>query len=283
MKNEQGFIKTVGIIFLLAFAVVLLHPLLIKKVRAQSKAADQKDVPSISQSQLANLSNEINDIINNNQDIDVAVSVVDLNTGQTQQYGLSNPFEAASTAKLITATDYLHHVEEGSASLNGDIEGSPAQYEIQQMIEVSDDNDWQALNDYLGHPDLLAYTSSIGLANYDPDDNTLPASDISLLLQKLYKGQLLDKQDSQLLLSYMAAANYNGYMGAVVPSDVKFYHKAGVLDDRIHDAAIIDNSLQPVVLVVFTKNEDDAYSALPVQTQIIQQVTTDVLNAYSIK
>jgi beta-lactamase class A len=279
--NGRRIVKLSSLLILVTIALVLLHFVAIKKVHAEKIPAPKPAQTPTSQ-QLASMAGSINSIVNSDPDIDVGVSIINLNDNQSQQYGVTDPFEAASTAKLITAADYLHHVEAGSASLGDSVNGATAQYELQQMIEVSDDNAWLAFNDLLGHPDLQNYASSIGLTNYDPDLNTLPASDIATLLQKLYEGKLLNSSDTRLLLSYMAAANYSDYIGGVVPGNVKFYHKAGVLDDRIHDAAIIDNGKNPIVLVIFTKNESDESDAAPDQVQIIQQISTAVFNAYSI-
>jgi hypothetical protein len=48
---------------------------------------------------------------------------------------------------------------------------------------------------------------------------------------------------------------------ASIPAGVKVYHKAGWLDDRVHDAAIIDNGKHPYVLVIFTKDISGDYNA----------------------
>lgn len=282
MKKKSVFTKFITVLLLALVAIVVFHFAVNPKARAQTKATSSLPAKPLSTEQIGMLQNNVNATINANPDIDVAVSVIDLGSGQTEQYGITDPFEAASTAKLITAADYLHHVEQGEASLNDRFNGHSAQYELQQMIVVSDDNAWQAFNDDLGHPDLQSYAASIGLTDYDPDDNTLTAGDIALLLQKLYKGQLLDKTHTNLLLDYMARANYTGYIEAEVPGSVKFYHKAGLLQDRVHDAAIIDNGKRAIVLVIFTKNEDDENDTSPVQTQIIQDIAQAVLQAYAI-
>lgn len=284
MQKKHSLISLAIIaLFVVSVAALSVHFLLASSVHAQKAVSASRPYPALDASHAAALASEVNAIIAENPGIDVAASVIDLNSNQSYQYGITDAFEAASTAKLITAADYLHHVQDGSASLDDDINGNVARQDLEQMIVVSDDNAWYDLNDYLGHPDLLAYATSIGMSGYDPDDNTMPASDIALLLQKLYEGKLLNKANSSLLLGYMAQANYQGYIGAVVPGDVKFYHKAGVLADRIHDAAIIDDGKHPLVLTIFTKDEDDEYEASPAQTQIIQQIATDVLSAYAIK
>jgi beta-lactamase class A len=263
------------LLFLLAFSP---HSLYLKHVLGH----ENKPAPTVSltTSQLASLAGNVNEVINSNPDMSIAVSIVDLNTGSQQNYGLQNPFEAASTGKLITAADFLHHVEEGDDSLTETVNGNTAKYGLQQMIVLSDDNAWAAFNDSLGHDDLQSYADSIGLKDYDASTNTMPARDVAILLQKLYQKILLNASDTQLLLSYMAKANLNGYIGPVVPSDVRFYHKTGLLDDRVHDAAIIDNGKRPIVLVIFTREYNDQDYAG--RALIMQRITKSVLQTYSI-
>lgn len=278
-KKKRHWLALVPALALSVLIILVLQHLIFAK-HALGHEVKAKVVKPLTSAQLAKLSNNINQIINNNQDIDIAVSVIDLKTSAHQNYGLQDPFEAASTGKLITATDFLHHVEQGSDSLNETINGDTAKYELQQMIVISDNDAWQTFNDLLGHDDLESYASSLGITNYSADYNTLTADDIAILLQKLYTNQLLNKSDTQLLLGYMAKANENNYIGPAAPSDAKFYHKAGILDDRVHDAAIIDNGKRPIVLVIFTREDgDEDYTN---RAQIIQQITAQVLRSYSI-
>ena len=249
---------------------------------AAAAQAPQAHVTGLSSAEITTLGSNVQAIIAQNPDVEIGVAVVDLKTGNRQSYGVADSFEAASTAKLITAADFLHHVEDGNANLSDTVNGNSAQYELQQMIEVSDDDAWAALNDTLGHADLATYAASIGLVNYNVDANTLPATDIATLLQKLYAQQLLNQANTALLLGYMAQANYAQYIGAVVPQNAQFYHKAGYLEDRVHDAGIIDDGTHAVAIVIFTKNAGDDENASPAQPTAIQQIAAAILKAYHI-
>jgi beta-lactamase class A len=174
---------------------------------------------------------------------------------------------------------YLHGVQAGKYTLSQSVGGYSARYQLQQMIELSDNTAWQNLNDILTHDGLENYASSIGLSNYDPDQNTLTVNDISLLLGKIYKHQLLNTANTNLLLSYMQNANEGNYIAASIPAGVKVYHKAGWLVDRIHDAAIIDNGHHPYVLVIFTKDNSGTYDSTQGQ-QIFAAITTATTQAF---
>ncbi|HVO86349.1 MAG TPA: serine hydrolase [Candidatus Binatia bacterium] len=257
---------TLLVLILIAFSVYRLTYDNSSRVKALPS-----DKTTASLTSLSSMGSKINSIINANPTVDISVSVIDLTNNQSYNYGLNVPFVAASTSKLITAADFLHQVETGSETLDEQLSGMSASDELRAMIVQSDDNSWQILNDELTDQGLADYASQIGINDFNLDDNTLTSSDIALLLQKLYEGKLLNANDTKLLLSYMKAANYRDYIIPAVPSDVKVYHKAGLLDDRIHDAAIIDNGLHPYVLVIFTNGHgtyDDTKRA-----QTLQNIT----------
>ncbi len=238
------------------------------------KKASAVVLPVLPPTLVSQMSSQINSAISNYPNMQVGVAIEDLNNGARYHFGLSEPFVAASVSKVLTATMYLKQVENGKYTLTQSLGGYPAQYEIQQMIEQSDNTAWNNLNTLLTHAGLESYAQSIGLTNYDPDQNTLTVDDISLLLSKIYSEKLLNHADTQLLLSYMHDADYADYIPASIPAGVTVYHKAGWLDDRVHDAAIIDNGKHPYVLVIFTKTADGSEYPTDEGHQIFADITT---------
>ena len=199
-------------------------------------------------------------------------------TQSVKTYGSTDTFDGASTAKLLTAADYLHHVEQGSASLTQKIDGRSAQSWLRAMIVQSDDTAWAALNGYLTHDDLVTYGNSIGFTNYDPEVNTFTASDVARLMQQLYTGKLLNTSHRALLLNYLSSANYRQYIVAAVPSTDTVYHKVGWDGDTINDAAIITKGQKYAVLVIFS-NGNGSYDTAA-RTQLIHTITNDAVAAY---
>ncbi|HVV25941.1 MAG TPA: serine hydrolase [Candidatus Saccharimonadales bacterium] len=267
----------IGLIVLAVLSIHLLHS------RGKSSAAPRPAQTAAQRRRaLAALNTQINGILAANPGVDISVTVTDIHSDQSQSYGPAVPYEAASVAKLITAADYLHQVEAGTQSLQTELEdGNTAAYDLKQMIVVSDNNAWQSLTDQLTLDSLGNYAASIGINDYDLNDNTLQTSDIALLLQKLYTHQLLNTANTNLLLGYMKIANEAGFIVPAVPKDVTVYHKAGILDDRIHDAAIIADPVTPLALVIFTNGHGAGNDAA--RTAAIQSITKDVLAAYDIK
>lgn len=267
----------------LGLGLVGLHTLLPRHTSAAQHSSPPvvRVVTPISQTALTTMDNDINGILAANPGIDVSVSVLDLTTNTSRSYGPSVSYEAASVAKLITAVAYAQGVERGTQSWSTTLEdGNSARDDYQNMVVNSDNNAWQSLNDQLGLDSLGTTAQAIGITDYDLSANTLTTSDIALLLQKLYHGQLLSSADTKLLLGYMKIANEADFIPPAVPSGVTVYHKAGLLDDRVHDAAIIDNGVHPIVLVIFT-NGHGTYD-FPGRTTIIQSITKAALTAYDI-
>jgi beta-lactamase class A len=238
-----------------------------------------RPAPSPSQNaKLMTMSNTINSIINQNSDIDTSVSLVDLSNNQAENYGDSEAFAAASTTKVITAADFLKQVELGRQSLSETINGNTAEYEIQQMIVVSDDNAWAALDDVLGYPQLQSYANNIGLNSFQSVPNTVTSDDMALFLEKLYEGQLLNSSNTKLLLSYMKQSDYRGYIVPAIPTGYTVYHKIGLYEDNVNDEAIITNGNKAFVIVIFT-NGNGVYN-WPARATMMQQITKAALAAY---
>jgi len=280
-KRRRGvaFLCIFMAVFLTAVAVKTLNPSPDSKVHgAALVTTSSKKTPSINQ---AALSLQINQVINATPNLEIGASIIDLTNNARYDYGLGDTeYIAASTTKLLSAGLFLHDVEAGQARLSQPLGNSTAQAEMQRMIVISDDTAWEDFNNLLGHPALLQYAHSLGMNSYDPDNNQITPDDLALLLARLYQGKLLNTQHTQLLLGYMAKADYTQYIGAAITNGVKFYHKIGFLDDRVMDAAIIDNGKRPYVLVIFTKDPADTYNQTA-GLQVFHQITTATLTAFA--
>lgn len=246
---------------------------------AAAKTTTTKQLPTASAAELAAMGQQINTVIAAHPDMQISVAITDLRTDQSYHYGVADGYIAASTAKLITATLFLHDVETGTYSLDTPINGTTANDALQQLIVNSDNDAWQAFNNLLGHPALETWAGQIGLTNYNADANILTADDINVLMAKLYQHKLLDSDHTQLLLGFMKNANETEYIESSVPAGVKVYHKAGYLDDRVHDAAIIDDGKNPYVLVIFSKANSGTYDST-VGQMIFHDITLATVHTF---
>ncbi len=243
-----------------------------------SVVAATPSAASLEAAKITAMGNNINSIINQNTSMDISVSLIDLSNNQAEHYGDPTSYNAASTAKVITAVDFLQEVENGQQSLSETINGQTAQYDLQQMIVVSNDEAWEDLNNTLGYAQLQAYAQSIGTSNYQALANTDTSDDMALVLEKLYEGKLLNASDTQLLLSYMKEANYTQYIVPAVPATDTIYQKVGIYAGDLHDEAIIVDGNQAFVIAIFTYGPTTA--DFPARALVMQQITQDALATY---
>ncbi len=229
----------------------------------------------------SNLDSQINAIIEDNPDISIGVSIQDTNTGSFYNYGNLGPMTAASVTKVLTATDYMKEVELGHKSLDTImVDGNSAEYDIEQMIVVSDNDAWHVLNDSLTYTQLQAYAESLGLTSYYYADNIFGVSDNTKLLGNLYGRKLINESHTQLLLSYMERANYRGLIIPAIPEYDTVYHKAGTIYAFLHDGTIITNSTKAIALSIFTESLYSFDSARV--SSIMQQITTPTLETFQL-
>ncbi|MGH7241625.1 MAG: serine hydrolase [Candidatus Saccharimonadales bacterium] len=272
--------RLVVIVLLVAAMVGYLHIRPLSTVSAVSKRPT-KVAQSPTTTSLAAMATNVNHILTTNSTVDISVTALDLKTGKTYNYGPSVVYEAASEGKLVAAICYTKQVEQGTYSWSTTLEdGSSAKSDMEKMIVNSDDTAWQSFIDLLTNDTLNSCAQDLGITDYDANANTLSSSDVALLLQKLYEHNATNNSDRALLLGYLKIANYREYIIPALPSDVTSYHKTGLLDDRIHDAAIIDNGSNPIVLVIMT-NGHGTYDFTD-RTTAIQQITKAVLAGFKI-
>jgi len=227
-------------------------------------------------------SNEVNAIINNNTGFNFEVSVENLNNQRIINFGPTTPMISASVSKILTAADFLKQVELGKQNSDEILDdGNNASYDLQQMITISSDTAWEALNEQVGYLQLQDYADLLGLDSYNYIHNTLSASNTVKLYGDLYNGELLNKTDTNLILTYMKIANYRTYIVQAVPSSDTVYHKIGLLGDEINDAAIITNGKHSIALAIYSENKDTTEDASALHA-IFQQITKVVLQNYDL-
>ncbi len=236
-----------------------------KKIQAQSAAIQQAGVT-------------IHGIIAADNSDTIGVAIENVKSGEVTTYGATSPFVAASTEKVLSAITYYHLVEKGVVSLNDTVGPYPASYQLQQMINQSNNDSWNAINDALGGNDeLQAYATSIGL-QYNVDGNLMSAKDMATMLTKLYTGKLLNVEHTKQLLSYMQHTNDETLISSVLPSELTIYHKYGELVDGktnvLHDAAIVTDGSDTYAIVIYTDGKTGTTARTETVTQIARAVLT---------
>ena len=204
----------------------------------------------------AELSAAINPILAKNTSFKIGIGITDARTNTVRAYGQTTAFPAASTAKILTALAYYHQVEQGELTLSQTIGAFPADFQLKQMINQSNNESWHLLVGTLGESYLQSYAASIG-SDYTVGGNTLTAGSLSHTLIKLKQGSLLSPNHTKTLLSYMQATNDEELIPPALPQGVTVYHKYGLLDGALHDASILTDGSKTFSLVIYTQNATD--------------------------
>ena len=205
----------------------------------------------------------------------VGVAVADTAGGAIRTFGDTGAFAAASTAKLITAAAYFKLVETGEARLDETLGNYTAAFQLQAMINRSNNDSWLLLMERLGYQRLIQYAASVGIA-YDPEDNLLTAGEVALVLTKLYSGELLNPGNTAQLLGYMQATNNEELIPAASGPGITVYHKYGQLGGALHDAALLGHGGTTFAVVIFTEGADSTDEAQ--RTETIHDLTRAVVD-----
>ena len=135
--------QTLLVLSVIAGSIAGAGALVDHKISAKSKVGAsanevQEDQQKVATAQAALASRVTSAIANYSAaNVEVGVSLIDLDTGAQTNVGETAAFTAASTTKVLAAAAYLHQVEQGTHSLDETIDGQSAQTLLQNMINVS--------------------------------------------------------------------------------------------------------------------------------------------------
>lgn len=241
-----------------------------QSVNTSQVAAAKTTIPNIDE---ASLSAGITNILASYKGVDSAVSIIDLRSGKIYDYGDQAPYYAASVSKLLSASDFLKHVEKGDYSLSTKVAGQGAGSQLEKLIVNSDNTAWKGFIDLLGHADLEQFAKTNNV-NFNADLNTLSAHDTSIFIQRLYQNKILNQEHTKLLLSYMNRASTDQYLEANAPDGASVFQKAGWLDDRLHVAGVVTNGSNGYAVAIYSK-VNGSYD-FAVGSQFIEQIQTQL-------
>lgn len=224
----------------------------------------------------ASLQDRVESILSEADEYRIGLALADVNGGAERTFGDEETFTAASTAKILTAAAYYHLVESGEASLDQPLGDYDAAFQLKAMVNDSNNDSWLLLMDAVGYPRLIDYAKSIGVT-YDPEQNLLTAADMALVLKKLYAGELLNKDNTEELLSYMQDTNNEDLIPAGSKAGVEVHHKYGELSGELHDAALVTYRGSTFALVIYTENPDGVQD--DGQADVIRELTRAVEDA----
>jgi beta-lactamase class A len=201
----------------------------------------------------ATASSKLNDYLSQDKSIDWSVSVRNTsNSKELLSASSSTSYTAASTTKVITGTAFLQGVQQGKYTLDQQVGAFPADFQIQELIQFSDNDSWELLNDLVGTQALEEYAHANGAKSYAQQGNTVNPSDMTTFLSSLYQGKLLNSTYTSQLLGYMQNTEEERFLPPSIPSGNKVFHKVGLLSDLVHDVGIVDTGSDSYSVAIYS-------------------------------
>ncbi len=122
---------------------------------------------------------------------------------------------------------------------------------VEAMGKRSDNGSFTKMVTTLGEENINRATLDLGMKNTSLDKNTTTPEEIGIFFKKLYLNELLNRDDSTLLQSYMTDTIFGNWLRSGIPSEVKVVHKYGRELHSVSDAGIVFSD-KPFVLVIMT-------------------------------
>lgn len=179
-----------------------------------------------------------------------SIFILDLDTGEEQGYNQDQVMEGASTLKLLTALAVRDAVLTKQIDLDSVVSGATIDEHLTVMINRSDNNSWEILNNTVTFERLTQVTSRLDLKKTNVFENTTTARDVGKLLSEIYQTREQD-ETSAIIYKSMKNTETEGRIPEGL-AELEVYHKSGTFDAHIHDAAIVLDD-KPFILVIFSQ------------------------------
>lgn len=206
-----------------------------------------------------------------------AVSIYDLNNSDSFGLNEDQLFPGASVMKVLVGTSFLRGVDQGIYKLSQPLGSATADYQLQQMVNQSNNYSWDFFNNLLGFSLEQQTVTNLGINGIAVNQNKMSTRGTEELLLKLYNGQALTTASRDKLFGYMQNTEDENRISTAIPSGVTFYHKTGYYLGAINDAAIVIHPKNPFILVIFTDDETGhfaekvRFSSFKIVTQKVYQ------------
>jgi beta-lactamase class A len=107
--------------------------------------------------------------------------------------------------------------------------------------------------------DVNNLIARVGMTSTDiySDNQTTTPKDVGIYFQKLWSGEILNRENSDELLSFMTKTIYEDYLAAGVPSDIQIAHKYGREVHVVNDGGIVFTK-NPYSVVILSKGVKDS-------------------------
>lgn len=209
-----------------------------------------------------------------------AVYIKNLKTRERYYLDEQRKFDTASMYKLFVLATAFSQIQQGKFSesdvLSQDIailnkkfniatesaeltEGTitlPVGVAMERMITISDNYSALLLSEKVRIANINSFLQENSLSGSKMGGvDTSPvtsAYDTGLFFEKLYKGELIDKNYSDKMLGLLKNQKKNGKLPKYLPQGLVFAHKTGELGGLSHDGGIVYTQKGDYIIVVFS-------------------------------
>jgi beta-lactamase class A len=225
---------------------------------------------------------------------DSGIYVKDLTSGRTWEQNPDGLFPAASLIKVPIMAAVMEKIKGGAFTLDTEIkltrrdriggsgslrwvrDGTTLSVTeiIYKMITESDNTATRMLIDFVGMDYLSAEFRQLGLTNTNiseagmslksgkvKNDNFTSAREMAGLMERIYKGELIDKNSSEFMMDVLKHNKSRSRLRKGLPLGWEIGHKTGLLRKSCHDAGIVFSPRGDYVIVVLTTGVPDYTSA----------------------
>lgn len=228
-----------------------------------------------------------------------AIYVYDLKTNQGFGINESAIFTAASVNKVHILAVLYFLADKGEVDLDqqitlqasdiqdygtGSIRYDPpgTTYSLKTlarlMMEKSDNTAAFLLGrQVIGFAKIQNLINSWGLTQTDMENNKTSLLDMAKIFTKIYRGEVTTKPLTTEMLGFMDNSDFEDRIPALLPKDIKVYHKTGNEIGNVHDVGIVTLEKSPYLIGVFTADVTDEAQT----SQTIAQISKLVFDYFT--
>lgn len=143
---------------------------------------------------------------------------------------------------------------------------------LNQMITISHNYAALLLIEQIKRSNVLNFLKNHGLENsYVGEDPEATPSEIAMFLEKLYKGELANPENTAKMIDLLKNQQKNEKLPKYIPTGIPIAHKTGEIDLFTHDAGIVFSEKGDYIIVVMSES-DSPYGAEERISNISKQV-----------
>lgn len=140
-------------------------------------------------------------------------------------------------------------------------------------IEQSDNTAAYVLGNYtVGLEKVQALMTQWGLTQTDMVNNKTSNKDMSILFEKIYKGEITNAASTQEMLAFFKDTDFEDRLPALLPQPTMVYHKIGNEIAVMHDAGIITDGKTTYYIGVFSSDITDEEEAKKIIAEVSKLV-----------